>query len=440
MKQVLKHREDKYSASLHLIDANSGTTFSDEHTPVSKGAIMPSTQTTPVRDREYVAKVRAARKAAIHRRRILVSTLLAVTILVLLLAVVFHFSMLYALIPGVLLAVVLALGAHASKQAKAWEAKQAQRNRAVLEAARKTQQRKDARERRERQERQGHADASRPVGAQASQASQAASPTDVLDQREIRRALRDSRELQQQSKAAQRAHDEQRLREEQLRLQQQQALAQQEDELRRAQEDHTVQQDAAVEAAHADLVVKHIGNAGLGPRAAAPAQHASRQELISFSFDASQEESQSVPADAVESLEIKSMRQVAKAVPVQSAQEHHEPATLRDAQQHDVEHSAPRNEAARSAASATQQADVEPIDHIAIQVELDRQSTPSTTQVQPVAVSRRTHAASVPAAHAAVNDSNAFHRSESSSSVDAPDATDESLGINLDSILARRGN
>lgn len=46
MKRVIEHREDRFSPSLHLVDADSGTRFSDEHTPQPKGAIMQRAQTS----------------------------------------------------------------------------------------------------------------------------------------------------------------------------------------------------------------------------------------------------------------------------------------------------------------------------------------------------------------------------------------------------------
>lgn len=39
-----------------------------------------------------------------------------------------------------------------------------------------------------------------------------------------------------------------------------------------------------------------------------------------------------------------------------------------------------------------------------------------------------------------VNDSVAFHNSEAQANVEAPDASSDSLGVDLQSILARRGN
>ena len=45
MKRVIEHREDRFSPSLHLVDADSGTRFSDETAAKAKGAIMQSNET-----------------------------------------------------------------------------------------------------------------------------------------------------------------------------------------------------------------------------------------------------------------------------------------------------------------------------------------------------------------------------------------------------------
>ena len=111
MKKVAEHRQDRYSSSLHLVDADSGTRFSDEHTPQPKGAIMQRAQTsTTTPTTAKVAHIRELRRAAVRRRRILALSLLLITVLVLVLSMVLPFSALFALIPGVLLAVVLAFG------------------------------------------------------------------------------------------------------------------------------------------------------------------------------------------------------------------------------------------------------------------------------------------------------------------------------------------
>lgn len=77
MKKVAEHRQDRYSSSLHLVDADSGTRFSDEHTPQPKGAIMQRAQTsTTTPTTAKVAHIRELRRAAVRRRRILALSLL----------------------------------------------------------------------------------------------------------------------------------------------------------------------------------------------------------------------------------------------------------------------------------------------------------------------------------------------------------------------------
>ncbi|KFI74838.1 hypothetical protein BPSG_1479, partial [Bifidobacterium pseudolongum subsp. globosum] len=129
MKQVVKHRSDRYSSSLHLVSEESGTRFSDVRTPQAKGAIMPATQTDHEKNRAYIAQVRGLRRAAARRRRWLAGGLLAAAVVMLVLAIALHFSPFYALIPTALCAVVCALGVRASKQARTWEAKMAAKER-----------------------------------------------------------------------------------------------------------------------------------------------------------------------------------------------------------------------------------------------------------------------------------------------------------------------
>ena len=124
MKRASEHRSDRFSASLHLVDESGVTRFNDTEPPITKGLLMQAEQQrkasrlTPQR----IARVRELRRAAIRRRRIIVCTLLAAAVLVLVLALTLHFSPLYALIPFALDVVMLGFGAHASAQARAWEA------------------------------------------------------------------------------------------------------------------------------------------------------------------------------------------------------------------------------------------------------------------------------------------------------------------------------
>lgn len=146
MKHAAEHREDRYSASLHIIDMNDGMHFGDvdDHaghigtkesitgTTSGKGAVMqPTAAEASTKEERHIAKVRRMRRAAIRRRRVLVLSLLAVAVLVLVLALALHFSPLFALIPVALDAVVLGCGVHATKQAMAWEAKVAARKQAT---------------------------------------------------------------------------------------------------------------------------------------------------------------------------------------------------------------------------------------------------------------------------------------------------------------------
>ncbi|RSX55002.1 hypothetical protein D2E26_1056 [Bifidobacterium dolichotidis] len=420
MKQVIKHREDKYSSSLHLVDAHSGTTFSDEHTPVSKGAIMPNTQAAPGRDRaqerEYIARVRAARKAAIRRRRYIVATLSVLTVLVFLLSVVFAFSWLYTLIPAGLLVVVLGLGARASKQAREWEHRQKERNEAVIQAAAQLQQRHDARIARQRARQLQEAEGSAQSEAQEE-------PTDVLDQRQIRSALHHSRLQQAHEVAAREASAE--------------AQAHEQEALRAEQEQHTAQADPVAEAAHANYVANHMPATDMVKAAAQRPE----PELISFSLDASEPSTETAAEPVVESLEIKSTRQVAQAKPLPKTQQEQAPVQQAPVQVIDAESVSTPAQPAKptqpaqpvQTPAADENDELQALDHIAIQVDLERDPT---TQVQPLAPVRRPRSAAD--RHAKVNDSRAFHSSETHRDVEAPDESTDSLGSDLDSVLARR--
>ena len=124
MKRVIEHREDRFSPSLHLVDADSGTRFSDVSTPQAKGAIMQSSEAQGGRmSEEHIAQVRTLRRAAIRRRRIIVVALAVTTIAVIVAAVALHFSAWFALIPAVMLVAVMTLGVRAAKPAREWEQK-----------------------------------------------------------------------------------------------------------------------------------------------------------------------------------------------------------------------------------------------------------------------------------------------------------------------------
>lgn len=378
MKQVVKHRSDRYSSSLHLVSEESGTRFSDVRTPQAKGAIMPATQTDHEKNRAYIAQVRGLRRAAARRRRWLAGGLLAAAVVVLVLAIALHFSPFYALIPAALCAVVCALGVRASKQARAWEAKMAAKER--------DRKRKTA------------AVAKRAVKQRAQQAAAqvaAAAPheedarTDVLEQREIRRALHQGR-IEQQEALARRQAEQAALAAQSKAQPAQPAAAKSAEQPAVVSENHRM---------HAQLVVRDHDTAypldetnelsRVSPASAVDAfDMAVNQDLISFSLGSPRNGVEIEQDDAL-SLEIKSTRQVAKATPRAAA---------------------PNAESVPAASDAA----------------------------EPAEESGQTDAKAAQPNRAAVNDSVAFHETEASAAVEAPDETSDSLGSSLETILARR--
>ena len=378
MKQVVKHRSDRYSSSLHLVSEESSTRFSDVRTPQAKGAIMPATQTDHEKNRAYIAQVRGLRRAAARRRRWLAGGLLAAAVVLLVLAIALHFSPFYALIPAALCAVVCALGVRASKQARAWEAKMAAKER---DRKRKTAAvAKRAAKQRAQQ-------AAAQVAAAAPHEEDAR--TDVLEQREIRRALHQGRIEQQEALARRQA--EQAALAAQSKVQPVQPAA-----AKSAEQPAVVSENHRM---HAQLVVRDHDTAypldetnelsRVSPASAVDAfDMAVNQDLISFSLGSPRNGVEIEQDDAL-SLEIKSTRQVAKATP-------------------------------RAA-------------------EPNAESVPAASDAaEPAEESGQTDAKAAQPNRAAVNDSVAFHETEASAAVEAPDETSDSLGSSLETILARR--
>lgn len=343
MKQVLEHRADKFSTSLHLVDEHSGTRFSDGQTHMEGVGMQPNTKQPGMPTAERVAQVRSLRRAGIKRRRIIVAALALITVVVLVCAFSLRFSPLYALIPGALLAVVLAFGVHASKQAREWEhelslaRKRVAGNKAVLEAQKKAREEREAQRVREQ------------VQAQAV----AETPTDEMTQREIRQALH--------------------------KAQVEQRKALQEHAARKSQEQ---QGKAVVAVVERPLPEPHSESETV--------REAGAQDLISFSLgrardvDVEAAESTEHAQEDLRSLEIKSTRQVAKAEPVDTAE---------------------REALASQAKMETEPASAQ--DH-------DKAFDAQTVDVD------------------------SFHKSEQLAQVAVPAATCDSLGGNLEEILARR--
>ncbi|WP_421776195.1 hypothetical protein [Gardnerella sp. KA00255] len=123
MKNMLEHRGDRYSSSLHLVDEWSNSHICDDAGTFVEVARMQPTEQKTVMTTEHIRRVRALRKAAVRRRRILVLSLLAITLIVLVVGFSGLYSPAFALIPFALLAFVIFCGINASKSAREWEAR-----------------------------------------------------------------------------------------------------------------------------------------------------------------------------------------------------------------------------------------------------------------------------------------------------------------------------
>ncbi|KAB7790913.1 hypothetical protein [Bifidobacterium leontopitheci] len=430
MKRVAEHRQDRYSSSLHLVDADSGTRFSDEHTPQPKGAIMQRTQTGGAKlTRARVAHIRELRRAAIRRRRILAVSLLLITVVVAAIAFPLHFSPLFALIPAGLLTLVLALGARASRHARQWEHDLAVARRKERAAQLKMNEQVTA---------VNVASGSRKPAQSA--ASPADEKTDVMEGQEIRQVLQRARIEQDYAIAARQARIKAReyaqaaeraarqAREESVEADAQAVAAPsstQADGRRDVQaavkqsvkHAEPAQQTVAEPQPHADEQSTSADSAAardmtteldrVHPAAALDAfAVAASQDLISFSLG---EPRNGVEhhAPEPESREIQSTRQVAKAVPPQAAVKPDAPA------QDDAKAQSDGSAADRDAAVDDNATAVEHAADASVAAVMDDDQ---------------------------VNDTAAFHQSEMVSSVAAPAVSSESLGNDLEAILARRSN
>ena len=183
MKRASEHRQDRLSTSLHMVGREDGMRFCDRQSRTVKGLVMQQGQQDGNRrsQAQRVKQIRQLRRAAIRRRRILVVTLLVVTLLVAGCSFLIDYSPWFALIPLALVVVVLAAGAHASAQARAWERNLAQRR---------------ARQRRQQAASLTKSKTSGKPG-QAKNEGRTETATDVLDQGEIRRTLAQARADQQ---------------------------------------------------------------------------------------------------------------------------------------------------------------------------------------------------------------------------------------------------
>lgn len=448
MKRVDEHRQDRYSPSLHIVDAENGRRFGDIKPYKAKGAAMPASTPSARLTPEHIAHVRELRRAAIRRRQILAVCLLAITVLVFAVSFPLHFSPLLALIPFVLLLLLLVLGANASRQARQWERKVVRYERTHSGTGwskKPSAESKDSK-------RVNKAEPVAAVTAPAEQIEDAV--TEVMEQRQIRCALRDA-EIEQakakalrQSAAAYQAAGEHAKQLDKSDTAQSAAdkpaaepSAMVDESADRKSAAETSESSAAPDAsARTDKLTK--SDKSVAPRvepsltvrderderddAAADATSelasvrparaldvfdmATSQDLISFTLGGEHNAD-----NAPESLEIKSTRQVSKAEPVEPAVAE---KLIDEARAVKAADDAKAADAGKAVGAGN-----------AVDTETEQRDDADTN----VATDAGDEAAN--AAQRA-----AFHESEERADVEAPAATTDSLGAGLDSILARRGN
>lgn len=448
MKRVDEHRQDRYSPSLHIVDAENGRRFGDIKPYKAKGAAMPASTPSARLTPEHIAHVRELRRAAIRRRQILAVCLLAITVLVFAVSFPLHFSPLLALIPFVLLLLLLVLGANASRQARQWERKVVRYERihsGTGWSKKPSAESKDSK-------RVNKAEPVAAVTAPAEQIEDAV--TEVMEQRQIRCALRDA-EIEQakakalrQSAAAYQAAGEHAKQPDKSDTAQSAAdkpavepSAMVDESADRKSAAETSESSAAPDAsARTDKSTK--SDKSVAPRvepsltvrderderddAAADATSelasvrparaldvfdmATSQDLISFTLGGEHNAD-----NAPESLEIKSTRQVSKAEPVEPAVAE---KLIDEARAVKAADDAKAADAGKAVGTGN-----------AVDTESEQRDDADTN----VATDAGDEAAN--AAQRA-----AFHESEERADVEAPAATTDSLGAGLDSILARRGN
>lgn len=293
MKRAAEHRQDRYSPSLRIVEAEDGRRFGDIEPYQAKGAAMPASTQSARLTTEHIAHIRELRRESIRRRQILVASLLAVAIVVFALAFIVHYSPLFALIPLALTAAVLAMGANAARQARQWERRVSRYEQKKTSATPTRQGQIDSPDK-------NHAAESAAPAVQTSRADDAA--TEVMEQRQIRRVLHDAEVEQAKAKV---------LREAQAKADREAAAPQAADHSEAETPSLTVRDERDAHDSVADDATSEL--ASVQPaRALDVFDMATSQDLISFSLGADHAED-----NAPESLEIKSTRQVSKATPAE---------------------------------------------------------------------------------------------------------------------------
>ncbi|NEG55015.1 hypothetical protein [Bifidobacterium platyrrhinorum] len=430
MRHVEEHREDRYSSSLHLVDADSGTRFSDD-TTYAKGVLMqPNERRANTLSPGRIAEVRRLRREAVRRRQIIVICLVVVTVAVAAAAFALHFSPWFALIPAALAGVVLALGARAAGQAREWERKVAQarsRERKARLARARTQARTvDAKASRVEAE----AARLRPAVSEADEPPAGEdTPTAEMEGREIRRVLRQAQTEQRQALAARGKLPSRAAADAEVASVEETPVS-----ARPSVDMSPVKSAGPVSAEETPASTPTSASAAkVATEVAADADATDElaevrparaldvvdmatpsPELISFSLGEPRNVVEEKPAPP-ESREIKSMRQVAKATPVDETTERELAAEAK------VETAPAKSDPKPSGETDT--------------------AGSTAANADPADAAHDSNDGSVLAAvpdDAGVTDVAAFHESEEQARVAVPAATSDSLGNGLQAILARR--
>ena len=452
MKRVDEHRQDSYSPSLHIVDAENGRRFGDIKPHKAKGAAMPASTPSARLTPEHIAHVRELRRAAIRRRQILAVCLLAITVLVFAVSFPLHFSPLLALIPFVLLLLVLVLGANASRQARQWERKVVRYERTHSGTGWSKKPSAESKDSKRVNKAEPVAAVTAPAEKPAEQIEDAA--TEVMEQRQIRRALRDAEIEQAKAKALRQSAAAYQAAEEHAKQ------SEKSDTGQSAADKPAAEPSAMVDESADRKSVAETSESSATPDASARTDKSTesdksvaprvepsltvrdeRDERDDAAADATSELSSVRPARALdvfdmstsqdlisftlggehnadnapESLEIKSTRQVSKAEPVEPAVAEKLIDEARAVKAADDAKAAD----AGKAVSAGNAVDTE-------SEQRDDADTNAATDADDEAANAAQRAA--------------FHESEERADVEAPAATTDSLGAGLDSILARRGN
>ena len=445
MKRVDEHRQDRYSPSLHIVDAENGRRFGDIKPYKAKGAAMPASTPSARLTPEHIAHVRELRRAAIRRRQILAVCLLAITVLVFAVSFPLHFSPLLALIPFVLLLLLLVLGANASRQARQWERKVVRYERTHSGTGwskKPSAESKDSK-------RVNKAEPVAAVTAPAEQIEDAV--TEVMEQRQIRCALRDAEIEQAKAKALRQSAAAYQAAAEHAKQSEKSDTAQSAADKPAAEPsamvDESADRKSAADTSESSAAPDASARTDKSTKSVAPRVEPSltvrdeRDERDDAAADATSELASVRPARALdvfdmatsqdlisftlggehnadnapESLEIKSTRQVSKAEPVEPAVAE---KLIDEARAVKAADDAKAADAGKAVGAGN-----------AVDTESEQRDDADTN----VATDAGDEAAN--AAQRA-----AFHESEERADVEAPAATTDSLGAGLDSILARRGN